>query len=241
MCTLIVSVGQWPSTPLLVAANRDEALTRPASGPHWWAGEAFFAPRDEQAGGTWLGLTNTGMFVGLTNRFQSSNNATRESRGTLVVEALRHESPPQLHRTLARLSPTRFNPFHLFYSDGREAFVTWSDGAAVQQQALGAGVHIVTERSLGGDDRARSSLIREHWGEASPQGALPTVAALTSLLSLTRPGDPIGGVCVEVPGLNYGTRSSFIYYGGVKPQVFSTDGRPDRTPFQDMSAEFKAS
>lgn len=41
-------------SPLVIAANRDERLDRPASGPTRWAGEKFFAPRDEQAGGTWL-------------------------------------------------------------------------------------------------------------------------------------------------------------------------------------------
>lgn len=238
MCTLIVSAGQWPQCPLLVAANRDESLSRPASGPRWWPGEPFFAPRDEQAGGTWLGVTRTGMFVGLTNRFQSLNEPGRESRGTIVLEALRHDSPAALHRTMGALSPKRFNPFHLLYSDGRETHVTWFDGADVHQQTLAPGVHIVTERSLGGDDRARTSLILEHWAEVSPGGALPSVDSLTSLLSLTRPDDPVGGLCVKVPGFNYGTRSSFVYLGTKKPQVFSADGRPDRTSFNDLSAAF---
>ena len=238
MCTLIVSVGQWPRCPLLVAANRDESLTRPATGPRWWPGEPFFAPRDEQAHGTWLGLTRGGMFVGLTNRFQSLNEPSRASRGTIVVEALRQPTPRALHQAMAALSPTRFNPFHLLYSDGRQTFVTWSDGAALHQETLDPGVHIVTERSLGGDDRARTSLIREHWSEVSPGGALPTLASLQALLSLTRPDDPVGGVCVRVPGFNYGTRSSFVFFGGEKPQVFSADGRPDQVPFIDLSEAF---
>ncbi len=238
MCTLIVSVGQWPSCPLLVASNRDESLRRPATGPRWWPGEPFFAPRDEQAGGSWLGLTRSGMFVGLTNRFQSKNDPSRESRGNIVLEALRHDSPASLHRALSVLSPTRFNPFHLLYSDGLETHVTWVDDEKLHQQTLGAGLHIVTERSLGGDDRARTSLIRDHWREVSPNNALPSVEALKGLLSLTRPDDPVGGVCVEVPGFDYGTRSSFLFFKSEKPQVFSADGRPDRSHFDDLSAAY---
>lgn len=238
MCTLIVSVGQWPSCPLLVAANRDESLSRPATGPRWWPHEPFFAPRDEHAHGTWLGVTQHGMFVGLTNRFDSSNDVTRESRGALVVEALRHRSPLQLHHTLEGLSPDRFNPFHLLASDGRDTSVTWSDGRAIHQQTLGPGLHIVTERSLGGDDRARATLIRDHWQTISPDGARPGIDSLQRLLSLTRPDDPVGGVCVEIPGFDYGTRSSFVLFGLEKPQVFSADGRPDRVPLRDLTAAF---
>ncbi len=238
MCTLIVSAGQWSECSLVVAANRDESLSRPAIGPFWWPGEPFFAPRDELAHGTWLGITRSGMFVGLTNRFQSQNDPSRESRGTLVVEALRHGSPAKLHRAMSALSPKRFNPFHLLYSDGRETCVTWFDGFELHQQTLPPGVHIVTERSLGGDDRARTSLIHEHWSEVSRGGAIPTVDSLTALLSLTRPDDPVGGVCVEVPGFNYGTRSSFVYFAGEKPKVFSADGRPDRVDFRDLSGQF---
>ena len=55
MCTLIASVGQVPGLPIVVAANRDEALDRPSSPPSLWHLQPpFIAPRDERAGGTWL-------------------------------------------------------------------------------------------------------------------------------------------------------------------------------------------
>ena len=84
MCTLIVSFQQHESVPVLVAANRDELRVRPASSPRRWPGESFVAPKDEQGGGTWLGLTTGAMFVGVTNRFPSERFTERESRGTLV-------------------------------------------------------------------------------------------------------------------------------------------------------------
>ena len=80
MCTLIVDFQQHPDAPVVVAANRDEALDRPATGLRHWPGEPFLAPRDERAGGTWLGLTRSGMFVGVTNRFPSEKHPERTSR-----------------------------------------------------------------------------------------------------------------------------------------------------------------
>src|SRR5580698_8268449 len=59
MCTLVAFIRVWPGSALVVAANRDERLDRAASGPTRWAGEKFFAPRDEVAGGTWLGSLKT--------------------------------------------------------------------------------------------------------------------------------------------------------------------------------------
>ncbi|MEW5740211.1 MAG: NRDE family protein [Myxococcota bacterium] len=234
MCTLIVSVRQHPHAPLIVAANRDEVLDRPASGPRRWPGEPFVAPRDEKAGGAWLGLNVHGLFVGVTNRFPAERREDRESRGTLVVEALRAPSASVLHASLAGVSPTRFNPFHLLYADARDAFVTWSDGQVVRQDVLAPGLHVVTERSLGGDDHSRQSLIREAWPSVALHGGEPSPEALFSLLARGKAGDPLGGVCVEAPEWNYGTRSSMVLFRREplsRSQLYWADGRPDRTPF----------
>lgn len=231
MCTLIVSFREHDPFPFIVAANRDEALTRPASGPARWKGLPFVAPRDEQAGGTWLGLTTSGMFVGVTNRFLAPRHPERESRGVLVVEALQAKSARALHAELASLSAERFNAFHLLYVDATDAFVTWSDGEVVRQQTLAPGLHIVTERSLGGDDRARTAFIERRW---PGDGAAPTAEQLQRLLATTRPDDPMGGVCVEAPEWNYGTRSSLVLFRAralEASRLYWADGRPDRAPF----------
>lgn len=227
MCTLIVSFQQYETTPLLIAANRDELRGRPASPPRRWEGEPFVAPRDDQAGGTWLGLTRGGMFVGVTNRFPSERHLTRESRGTLVLEALRAPSAQALRESLEGLSATRFNTFHLLYADAQAAFVTWSDGAAVRHDALAPGLHVVTERSLGGDDQGRAQLINQAWPLLEREGGVPTPRALQELLA--KPA-----VCVDLPEWNFGTRSSLVL--SLAPRLsqsrwFWADGRPDQVPF----------
>src|SRR6266542_1841340 len=68
VCTLIAAFQQHALFPVIVAANRDELYARASSGPRAWE-RGFFAPRDEAAGGTWLGVTSSGAFVGVTNRF----------------------------------------------------------------------------------------------------------------------------------------------------------------------------
>src|SRR5512140_3834626 len=117
MCTLIAAVRQYRRFPLVVAANRDEALARPASPPVLWdAPSRFVAPRDEKAGGTWLGPTARGLFAAVANRFGVPRDESRRSRGALVVEALGAPSARELHGRLAALSPAAYNAFHLLYA-----------------------------------------------------------------------------------------------------------------------------
>jgi uncharacterized protein with NRDE domain len=209
MCTLIAAVQTLPESPLVIAANRDERLDRPAAGPRLWPGSpAFIAPVDQAAGGTWLGLNAAGVFVGVTNRFGVERDDSRESRGRLVVEALSFRSARALHTALEGLSPKRFNAFHLFYSDATAAFVTWSTGDRINQESLLPGVHIITERSLGGDDRDRTELIRSYWPSVE-KGPGQLTDRLGDLLRLQR-DPPGGGVCIHAPALNYGTRSSLV-------------------------------
>ncbi len=69
MCTLIVLHRCVPDKPLVVAANRDEFLDRPAEEPALRSSKAgpIVAPLDLEAGGTWVGVNARGVFAGLTN------------------------------------------------------------------------------------------------------------------------------------------------------------------------------
>src|SRR5262249_10657645 len=89
-CTLIALHHCIDRAPLVIAANRDEFLDRPAEGPalREIAGGRIVAPRDVRAGGTWLGVNALGVFAALTNRRTSEPDPVRRSRGLLVLDAL---------------------------------------------------------------------------------------------------------------------------------------------------------
>jgi len=79
VCTVILATRVWPELPLLVATNRDEHLDRPSQPPsRWLAGSV--APRDERAGGTWIGCSDAGVIAAVTNRFGSERDPERRSR-----------------------------------------------------------------------------------------------------------------------------------------------------------------
>jgi uncharacterized protein with NRDE domain len=88
VCTLVAALHHFSGFPLVVGANRDERYDRPASPVQLWQAESFVAPRDEAAGGTWLGLNARGLFVGVTNRFGAAKDRrARRTRLTAKVPA----------------------------------------------------------------------------------------------------------------------------------------------------------
>ncbi len=239
MCTLAISVGLNPDWPLIIAANRDEALTRPSSPPLRWEGETpFVAPRDELAGGSWLGYNAAGIFVGITNRFGAVKYEDRESRGALVVEALRHRNLESLHDALGRMRGSRFNAFHLLYSDGNEVGVTWSDGAEIHQERHGPSLQVLSERSFGASDEGRVDWVRGNWPGPLADGT-PDVDGLKALLAHHDDRAPFTAPCVHAPAFNYGTRSSLLLFVARDPgpsRAFWADGPPCRTAFRSFDA-----
>ena len=152
MCTLIVLHRCIAGRPLVVAANRDEFLARPAedlairssaSGP-------ILSPLDLEAGGTWVGLSQRGVFAGLTNLRPlagtvdpAANGRKLESRGGVVMSALEAASATDaVHGLAASLAEDAYNPFQLLVADARAAYLLVYRGRP-RVIELEPGVHIV--------------------------------------------------------------------------------------------------
>ena len=90
MCLMVFAWRSHPDYPLVLAANRDEFYLRRTRPAAWWGhAVSVLAGHDEEAGGTWLGITRRGRFAALTNvRAPSERNPHAPSRGTLVLSAL---------------------------------------------------------------------------------------------------------------------------------------------------------
>lgn len=233
MCTLAVAFRTDRRFPLVVAANRDEHLSRPAEG---WAlredppAPRVAAPLDLRGGGTWIGLSPAGVFAAITNFHPGEPgwpDHTRRSRGELVLRALSAPGAAAGAEALAALDPARYNPFHLVVADAREAWLWRYDGHRAGLARLAPGLHVITERSAEGED-PRSLRVRARW----PLD--PTVAALAGVLSLPREGgEP--AVCVHDSEV-YGTRSATILRLAARlseSELFVADGPPCGAPFED--------
>lgn len=251
MCTIIAAVHVWPEAPLVIAANRDEHLDRPSSPPQLLAaGEvsprAVLAPRDLVAGGTWLGLNDTGLFVGITNRRVTGIDPARRSRGELPFAALASANHIEARTAMLELDAAQYNPFHLLLADRSGASIVWSDGARLHALELGPGIHVLTERSFDAGFSARHDTLAE-LADTLRRGPLPAEDRWHSILADHRPHGPPGpdrvgldAMCVHADPLNYGTRSSTLIELLREPgnvRFLHAPGRPCRTAFTDHHAD----
>jgi uncharacterized protein with NRDE domain len=95
MCLAVIAWHVHPDFPLVLAANRDEFYARSTRPASWWGQSvALLAGRDEEAGGTWLGITRAGRVALLTNvRAPSERNPHAPSRGAVAVGVLQSAQP----------------------------------------------------------------------------------------------------------------------------------------------------
>lgn len=90
MCLIVFSYKIHEKYPLILAGNRDEFFARPAEEAHFWDTQPpVLAGKDLEAGGTWLGVSLTGVMAALTNYRDLNNPRERErSRGKLIPDLL---------------------------------------------------------------------------------------------------------------------------------------------------------
>lgn len=165
MCTLILLRRPGKDWPLVLAANRDEMIARPARPParHWPDRPEVVAGLDELAGGSWLGLNDHGVVAGILNRFGSLGPAPgQRSRGELVLEALDHADALAAAQALGELDPRAYRSFNLIIADNRDAF--WlrhadpSGTLPVEVRPIAAGLAMIAAGDL--DETETPRLVR---------------------------------------------------------------------------------
>lgn len=233
MCTLIAYHRCREDWPLVVAANRDERLDRPAAppravgrSPRIWAGV------DREAGGTWLGLNAHGLVVGLTNAARAVREPGRRSRGLLVMDLLMEPDAEAAARRLEAIPPGRYNPFQVFFADARRAFLgTLNDMLSVE--SLPGGVHVLTNAAPGDPEEPRRAEVVRLLGVDGPAEA-KSIDDLKQILARHAPV-PERSVCLHRP--SFGTRSSsVIAVGGRRaPLYLHAEGPPCCSAWADLS------
>jgi uncharacterized protein with NRDE domain len=131
VCTLALYQKVFPGFPILVAANRDERYDRPSAAPDF-VGQApiVLAGRDLRAGGTWLGINQHGLVIGILNRRTNTTpatNSTFRSRGLLCLDLLRLSSTNHVRISLRNVDPNGYQPFTVVCADHQGHALTASN------------------------------------------------------------------------------------------------------------------
>lgn len=153
MCMLVIARRVHPRYPLVVVANRDEALARPTAPLHEWSARregvgGVVAGRDETAGGTWLALASGGRFSAVTNVRESGPELPASaSRGALPVDALTGPVPVTRFAQHVVDDLDGYGPVNLLAGDLDEMW--WASNRSTRgPMQLGTGVHGLSNAAL---------------------------------------------------------------------------------------------
>lgn len=242
MCTLILAWQVFPDAPVVAAANRDERHDRPSRPPGVLADELrVVAPLDEQAGGTWIGYNEQGVFAAVTNRWVEADLPGERSRGLLVRDVLARETAEAAARHVERaVRADGYEGFNLVVADENAAvYHEWDGRLSVRN--LEPGVHVVV--NVGADG---AFVLPAHRREAARRQAEGARRAHTALRP--EPDEPaeawLGrakgvlrdhgyGLCVHEDG--FGTRSSSLVVVGPDGASFRhATGPPCEADFETV-------
>lgn len=245
MCTLAILRRPGTRHPLVVAANRDERLDRPATGPRRWDDPVpFVAGRDEQAGGTWLGVNAHGLVVGLTNHWTGrAPDPDRASRGDVVRDLLQATSIAALRERLAQRDPRATNPF-LLLAAARSGEAFWAASAAgLEAREIDRPVFALGNEPPDVDPGHRArTLGRDVTGLTGDDPETLRDALRERLARHDGDRGPRVSVCVHTDR-GYGTVSSQIILLGIDPAddaLWAAAGPPCTTDFRDHGAILRA-
>ena len=269
MCTLTLAWRTFDDVPIALAATRDEALDRPSEPPTvrdgsggddtsggddgGAAGVRYVAPRDAEAGGTWIGVSESGLVVAVTNRWLDADREGDRSRGLLVRDCLTTASAEDAVRAVeSELDAREYDGFNLVLADDRAAFVL-AYGGGLTVTRLDPGVHVVGNVGgvVNGAERFAVPERRREFGGERTDSARRIASALVPEPGesggtwLDRASDVLAdheyGACLH--GDEFGTRSFTRIRTGSEPAVAYADGPPCETPVEavPLPSEFALS
>jgi uncharacterized protein with NRDE domain len=252
VCTLIAYYKVVADYPIVIAANRDEQYSRRAREPHLLHHQPrVYAGRDETAGGTWLGVNEFGLVVGIVNRHSPQpQEPSRRSRGLLCLDLLRqHDANAAKHLLSTEGGGNRYNSFYFFWADHQHAYVAYNeDGIAIRE--LQAGRYMLTNSSLIDLAALTPDGLADLCTEPRP-GSLDSVVDL--LQKVCKSHDEIERV-VDAPNEHRGNRALCVHasehYGTVSSTLLAVghefaasrylhaEGAPCQTSYRDFSGLF---
>jgi uncharacterized protein with NRDE domain len=222
MCLLFFSYRATPGYRLVVAANRDEFLSRPTAPLEFLDKEkTILAGRDLQGGGTWLGITAQLKFAAITNyREPAANRADAPSRGEILMGYLTGELDAGHYIHSLAESGDRYNGFNLILGDSEDLY--YYSNRSVGPQLLAPGFYGLSNHLLDvpwPKVIRGKELLRHHMVETN---RIDPLQLLGSLKDSQRPPDdqlPDTKVGLDwerllssifIDGIDYGTRSSAV-------------------------------
>ena len=148
MCLILFAVNPNSRYRLIVAANRDEFYARPTQTAGFWGSHPdVLAGKDENMGGTWLGVNKKGAFAAVTNFIETpSDPLPPRSRGDLPMGFLATNPEPNAYLRSVSARGNAYKGFNLIVAN-RDNCVYYGNRAGTPRE-LGKGYYGLSNQIL---------------------------------------------------------------------------------------------
>jgi uncharacterized protein with NRDE domain len=244
MCLIAFAWQSHPRWRLLLAGNRDEFHARPSAPLARWDDAPITGGRDLEAGGTWLGVTDSGRCCVVTNVRDPRDPQLGVSRGLLATDYLNGGAGASIPAQELLRSAASYRPFNLLTFDARDAFYL-GNRPEPRAQAVTPGVHGLSNADFNTPWPKTRALMQhlQHWIDSSDDmNFAPLFAALADEQVAPDEQLPDTGIGLErerrlsaafIRGEAYGTRASTVVAighdvrGMIVERRFGPNGRFD--------------
>lgn len=212
MCLIALSWKTHSPYRLVVAANRDEDLSRPTRASRFWEEiPGVLAGKDLLSGGTWMAVSTRGRFAAVTNfREDLVRRSDAPSRGVLVLDFVRGGTPPADYASA--ISVDRYAGFGLFVGDASD--LSYVSNRLDGVKSLSPGVYGLSNSLL--DDpwpkviKAKRELDEILRGTKSDKLASALLSMLSDRSAPPEDDGALDRTPMFIKGDSYGTRSSTV-------------------------------
>ena len=240
MCLLAVLYRLVPESPILVAANREEYYDRPSQPPTIQSGKPrMLCGMDQRAGGTWLGVNQHGMFVGICTRRVPGGADTvgLRNRGLVAREVLRCGSARSgIDKAMDELVTHRYEPFNMIICDSESGWVVYNNAEQNEVKPLEDGLNISSSLNLNDPVDERVQLAHRLLTLQNLDSPVKFLAVASKVFA--RNGTPTSRASMVIRGQDWGTISSTLIALSPKPRdaIFQyAAGSPDEAKYEDYS------
>lgn len=248
MCTTVLLRRPDHDWPIVLGALRDEMIDRDWLPPrrHWPDRGEVTAGLDILAGGSWMGLNDSGVVACILNRTGHLGPAAgKRSRGELVLEALDHAEAVDAATALSALDPNSYRPFNMILADNRHAYWLRHAGpegpGGVEVIEIPSGISMLTAMELNDQHVPRIATYGPRFTAA--QAPDPEAGDWEAWIALMAERNDINDpehnrAMTVVSSHGYGTVSASLLALPApdvgKPVWLFAPGRPGETPFDPV-------
>ncbi|MEL7266586.1 MAG: NRDE family protein, partial [Planctomycetota bacterium] len=191
---------------------------------------------DQREGGSWLGVNQNGVFIGMTARTTQMPLFGQRSRSMLALDLMRCTTARKaMDKLRSELDKSRYEGFNAIIADGKSGWAVHHDQDDDVRE-LEPGLNVIGARDINDPSDERVQMARRLLTLQTLDSPVKFLAVASKVFARAPMGP--GRPSMVLRGNEYGTVCSTLIALGVKPRdaIYQfASGAPDQTRYEDFS------